>query len=444
MKATTIRRLCAAVVLAVAPFALSGCEDKEAKAEIERLNLELESALDELDVARIDYQNLEEEMDKLEEELSEERMNAKNFEADLITAKRDLERMQERQKREEERAAVAATRPASKETREKIKSEVETKLGVMAEIKGDQSSGPGFVVEADEKVWVYFAASTLAGNSKLEIIRPDGEKLEKFGAFEVSADADLARLELLEPPEEKLTPGEAIELKRGVSLLGVSDVGVLTEGRCYEDTPKELKADSRIASCPPGTPVFHGEAGTLLGVVTDSVEEAKKRELWPREGYTSRARRAIYRLDREVEWTALPITTFIGEARAIADADRLTRLVHAFVAVRPSGNSLTIDASTPGGSTKKIFGENRSVSAVRSLFELEEWLKEKGERASDADAKKRLKGPFTEMGRTSRAQTREFEARKFSPFHEAAAKQSLEWRQEAEKSLADLVKGIDE
>ena len=67
-------------------------------------------------------------------------------------------------------------------------------------------------------------------------------------------------------------------------------------------------------------------------------------------------------------------------------------------------------------------------------------MEEKEGRASEADVKKRLKVPFEEMARASGQNTREMTAKKFSPFNEAAAKQSLEWRKEAEDELRKVIK----
>ena len=117
---------------------------------------------------------------------------------------RELGRLKEDLRRREEREA-AAKAPSTREMRAEMKNKIGEHLDAMVEIKGDQTSGSGFVVEADGKTWIYCAASTLSGNSKLEITQSGGGKLEGFGAFELASGTNLARLELKEPPEKKLT-----------------------------------------------------------------------------------------------------------------------------------------------------------------------------------------------------------------------------------------------
>ena len=181
-----------------------------------------------------------------------------------------------------------------------------------------------------------------------------------------------------------------------------------------------------------------------MGMILDEVTE--KRELWVRDSRTERApKRGACRLDRKIEWTLVPIATFLDEAKAIADADRLTRLVEAFAVALPSESGVDMSASLGNGMTAEDFlKENRMVGPVVTLQELNKWLEEKGGRASASDVKRRTEGAYTEMGRTSGRHTATFATKKFSPYHAKMAEESLEWRRVAEKKLADLIKGLEE
>lgn len=443
MTAKAIQRLLAVVAMTAVLFVLSACgEDKEKQAEIERLTEELESLDENLTASKRDYKRAAEESDGRRDALREEKNKVRTLESKLSVAERALKGYRAREEREKERAAAKVKEPSRTEKREKAKELVSGKLGALVDIKGDRSEGLGFLVEDADKTWIYFAARRLAGNSKLEATRSGGERLEKFGAFEVAADADLARLEVLEGPEEKLGLVEPSELASGTPLLGVSDVGVLVEGRSYEAKLDQMKTDSRIGACPVGSPVFHGESGALLGFVAESMDA--DRDLWEGRSSNRRPQRSICRLDRKIDWKATPIGTFLGEARMIADADRLTRVVQAFAAVRPSARGMDLDANVQGGggSARKILKENSKLTVVRSIFDLEEWLKDKGERSSEADIKRRIDSVFSQIARTSGQQTRELQAKQFLPFHQVAAKQSLKWRSEAEKRLGDTIRGM--
>ena len=288
------------------------------------------------------------------------------------------------------------------------------------------------------------AASVLTSNTKLEVALEDGTALTPSGAFEVANDAGVARLEVTDELETTMAIGEPGEVKSGLALLGVSDAGVLLEGRSYGAEGNTLRVDSRFSDALPGSPVFHGETGALIGIILE--EAAEKRELWVRDDQFDRApRRSAGRLDRKMTWTAVPISTFMEEAKAIADADRLTRLVEAFAETQPSETGVDMMGTLDNGESVKDFLEqNRMVGAVVTLKELDKWLEEKGGRSSKMDVKRRTEGAYTEMGRTSGRHTATFAERKFSPYHAKMAEESLEWRRAAEKKLADLIRGLEE
>lgn len=149
-------------------------------------------------------------------------------------------------------------------------------------------------------------------------------------------------------------------------------------------------------------------------------------------------------MDRPIKWAAVPISTFMEEAKTLASADRLTRLVFAFAATRPSSSGIdtsgSVGASTTAG---EILAENKKVAAVKSLFSTDQWLKERGERASKADLNRRITGVYDDILRTSMKSTTKLSDAKFSPYHAKMAAQSLEWRKEGEKKLSDILKSFE-
>lgn len=424
---------------------LTGCGGKKKQEEIDQLTDRLVGVEDELQAERERAEELEEENEKLRDEMDDMRREKRDVEGRLAAAERSVERFERREaiaKEREEREK--AREPSRSEKLAAAKEAVEKQTGAMAKVTGDVNSGPGFVVKADEKTWVYMAASVLSSNTKLEVSLADGGKLTPSGAFEVANDAGVARLEITDEVETAITIGEPGEVKSGLAILGVSDAGVLIEGRSYGAEGNAVRVDSRFSDALPGSPVFHGETGALMGMILE--EATGERQLWERDEQFDRApQRSAWRLDRKITWTAVPIATFLEEAKAIADADRLTRLVEAFAETQPSETGIDMMGTLDNGMTVKDFLEqNRMVGAVGSLKDLDEWLEEKDGRASPMDVKRRTEGAYTEMGRTSGRHTATFATRKFSPYHAKMAEESLEWRRAAEKKLADLIRGLEE
>jgi hypothetical protein len=444
MKYMMFRRPVSLVALVALPLFMGGClENKEQTAEIKRLK----EATEDLEYDLKDMRQVKADADKRIGELRD-KLNAtekKLYLADreLNTAKRELERYKEKERRAEEAKKREPTRS------EKIvltKKAVEKQLSAMISVAGDKTSGSGILVEEGGKTWLYVPAGVISGNSKLEITTEDGETLKKFGAFEVATGSDLARLEVLEPPEAKLTlSGKAVDFSQGSTLLGVNDSSQLTDGRAYNVKTDLIETDSGISSCPPGSPVFHGESGALVGIVTDPL--ASSRDLWRNdgEGYGS-PRRVVTRLDRKIRWTAVPIGTFIKESMSIEQADSFTRLINAFIAIEPSSVGMNFNAGVAGSvSARDILEENKSLSVVRSLQDLNEWLTDsKTKKLSPKDVNRRVISVLDQMANEARRQSKAFLAIKFSPYHRAAAKESLQWRKEAMDRLNDMIIRVKE
>lgn len=444
MTTMMIRRCLSAVALGAMLMGVTSCGGKKKQEEIDRLTDDLEVMEGELQAAQDRYDESDNDNEKLRDEINDLSKTVRGLESKLAVSKREVERFEKREAMAKEREARENARePSRKEKLDVAKAAAEKQRAAVVKIVGDGSTGSGIVVKDGEKTWVYMAASVLMGNTKLEVKLEEGGTLTPSGVFEVAGDADLARLEVTDAVEVTAPLAEEGEIKSGLALLGVSDVGTLLEGRSYGAEGGILRVDSRFSQALPGSPVFHGETGALLALIVDAAEGS--RVLWPREGGTSRdPKRVACRLDRKIAWTAMPIATFLEEAKVIADADRLTRLVETFASTRPSAEGVSMDATMGGGVTASDFlKDNKSVTAVGSLYELNEWLEEKGARAAPNDVKRRTESVYTGMGRTSGRHTATFTTKKFSPYHAKMAEQSLEWRRAAEKKLADLIKGLE-
>jgi hypothetical protein len=436
MKKIPMRSFVAAMILGVCAIGLTGCEDKEAKKEIERLTAEAEYLEKDLDSERKRVTESREKLQLLRQEMNKLAREKRNAESRLKNAERQVAQFK---KREEATKVAKKNEPSRRDKIAAAKKVAEERLGALVTIKGTGTKGHGFLVEADEKTWIYFSPSVLSGSAKLDIEQSGGGNLSKFGAFELAGGTDLARLEVLDEVEAKLKIGDSSALESGATLFGVGEAEILIEGRFSGVEGLALKGDSRMTRGVPGTPVLAGEGADLVGMTVAG--EGSERKLWADTKLSSRAGRAtISRLDRNIEWTASPIGSFLEEAKVIEDADRLTRLVSAFAMVRPDAEGLDLSSSVGGGqSAKELLEENENVSAVRALHELDEWLKEKGGRMSDSSRARKVKGVFEEMLSLSERHTSKFSARKFSAYYGELAKESIQWRNDAEASLAKFI-----
>ncbi|MGB6220396.1 hypothetical protein [Haloferula sp.] len=424
--------------IGVGSLVLLGCEDEKKQAEIDELTEQLELTTQDLNSRKERLQSQQEETDELAIENSELKSELRSLKRRAESAESELERLKAR-----EFAAknVKEREPTSREKLEAAKKTAAEQLTSVVTISGDQTSGSGTLVAADDKVWIYFPASFVGGNSRFEIVTSEGVKLDKFGTFEVAADVDLARLEVKNEVEGALSKMGPSELESGLSVLGIGESDTIVESRVAGITAEKLSNGSRFNQSALGTPIFTAESAELLGIVIAAGNAEPS--LWPQRVNSYETHEAC-RLDRAIKWTPIQITDFMEEAKTLATADRFTRLVFAFAATRPSSTGIDTNAQAgPSVAVSEILEQNKQLAAVRSLFEVNEWLKERGERAAKADLNRRISGVYDDLLRTSTRRTAKLAATRFSPYHAKAATQSLEWREESEKKLSGVAKSFE-
>jgi len=409
-------------------------ENREAQKTVRELEAKLEPTAPELarDIEKAGDPNGEEVAEGVVEAKDEEAVNG----GEVAEGGEDA-------KGEGEAPPAMQKEPTSTEKHELAKERVYDAGGAVVTLTGDKKSGFGVLVTADEKVWIYSAASLVGANMRLKITQDDDSAIEKFGAFELATDADLARLEVPAGPEAALSPGTDAEAVKSASpLLGFDD-GLTLDGLASAVEASVIKVSGDLSEQKPGSPVFHGESGELVGVLGAGV--GAERSLWPATTGDTRVEPAVYRIDRPLQWTTVPIGTFLQESRAIEETDHMTRLAEAFLALDPAAGALDFGASVGSGATvRDVFAANKSLSVVRSATVLNTWLEESGARASASDFKRKISSTYNEIHSKVRAQIREFERKRFSLPNAPAAAQSLDWCKDADDRLAEFLRGLEE
>ena len=424
---------------AAALFTLAGCNEDQ--------SAEVKSLTEELELARDDYASLEQSIERNEERLDKAQDQISELKAKLREAERnfrDADRELQRYKRIEEAALKAeAEKPDEKELRAAARKKVGDFQERVVTIAGDKGNGIGLLVKSGDKNWIYCGREVIEANTKLEIATKGSGALKRFGAFEVAARGGLARLEVLDEGVEGIEPqaGDA-EIERNTALLAFDAKGELIDGRCYgEEANGTLQIDSRIAACPAGTTVFHGDTGMPLGLLVARPPETPT--LWPDPHADERRSHELVRLDAGGEWSAVPIGTFLKEARMLDAADDLSRLVHAFAATDTGPQGLTYGGLPGFIQTEELLTQHNTNPAVRSLRDLDAWLKENAERSSVADVNKKIRSVYAQIETMHRRQSEELGSARFSPANSARAERSIEWQKEAGKDLARRLSALD-
>jgi S1-C subfamily serine protease len=311
----------------------------------------------------------------------------------------------------------------------------EAVANAIAVIEGDRSNGTGFFCRAEGKVYLYTAAHVLSGNSKLSVKLRDGTVVRKFGAVEAAEGADLIRLAVGEEvPHFLEIAAESGVAKVGIPVLASGNAGGggtvgFEDGKVMGVGPESIEIDAEVIQGNSGGPILHGTTRVALGVVTHLTAERK--DEWAKETRFSQIRRFGCRLDRSWKWKVVPVDVFLKEGKAILAVQQQSELM--------------IAALSMSKWSSPVFQQQRENPLSRDITALQSWMEQQqkgGQRFSETDRKKRLRGIFDSARHRSRSQMAAFKTDGFTWFHRESATQETLQRAEIDKvyesTVADL------
>jgi len=302
----------------------------------------------------------------------------------------------------------------------------------IAVIEGDRSNGTGFFCRAEGKVYLYTAAHVLSGNSKLSVKMRDGTVVRKFGAVEAAEGADLIRLAVGEAvPHALEIAAESGVAKVGVPVLASGNAGGggtvgFEKGKVMGVGPESIEIDAEVIQGNSGGPILHGTTREALGVVTHLTAERK--DEWAKETRFAGVRRFGCRLDRSWKWKVVPVEVFLKEGKAILAVQQQSELMIAALSMSKWGSP--------------VFQQQREDPLSRDITALQSWIEQQqkgGQRFSETDRKKRLRGIFDSARHRSRSQMAAFKSEGFTWFHRESATQETLQRAEIDKVYESTV-----
>ncbi len=302
----------------------------------------------------------------------------------------------------------------------------------IAVIEGDRSNGTGFFCRAEGKVYLYTAAHVLSGNSKLLVKLRDGTVVRKFGAVEAAEGADLVRLAVGEEVPHCLEiAAESGVAKVGIPVLASGNAGGggtvgFEEGKVMGVGPESIEIDAEVIQGNSGGPILHATTREALGVVTHLTAERK--DEWAKETRFAEVRRFGCRLDRAWKWKVVPVDVFLKEGKAILAVQQQSELMIAALSVAKWN--------------EPVFRQQRENPLARDIAALQVWIEQQqksGQRMSETDRKKRLRGIFDSARHRSRSQMAAFKTDGFTWFHRETAAQETLQRAEIDKVYESTV-----
>ncbi len=320
----------------------------------------------------------------------------------------------------------------------------------MVFLTGEGGGGVGFVVADGGKHYLYTTADALRSGKGITATTAAGVKLEDFGNLECAAGAPFVRIELTKPADDLI----ALELASSSHKLGggarlacmtVTSGGAVSGdlAASYGLTAEAVQLDQSVLTKEHvGGPILETATGKVLGIVTRTARE--RTDIWEEASELENEMFESTRVNRSINWTAVPIATFLAESKKIADFDRFTRVILAFAAMTPAPDGLGIGGNLGGDATiKSVLEDAKGLQPAREALELHDNLANKrGQRLGEVDLKKRITGMFASVAAQSKKLAAGFEPGAFSPVHAKAVQQSLAWRKDADRELNNKMESI--
>jgi len=442
-------------LLSLPLFALSGCSNKKNLAKIHDLETQIEASQEENTTA---INELNREMSE-REEATRTAQNEAAKQIQQLTTERDqaveqLAAAKSEKSRVDASRAAALPKDASTPGHPEFNPAKEAKFtNALATITGDKFTGTGFVVSTAGKLYLYTSASLIARNSRLAISNAAGTKFTKFGNLEVADKTSFVRLELLETdavPALQLADDDAkLGADTGVTCLateGGAGSVVSEHGTAQGQTDELINVDLTVIQGKASGPLLENATGKVLAIVIDPATEPQH-QLWVEPAAAGQpaepsALRAV-RLNRRVQWKGVPISSFLADAKKLAEYNRLTGVAQALGALNTSPG-LGLTTTIAGSRTAlSILTDAKDLPLATEVITLRDDMASKRLRLGEADLKKRFNNIISSAMTQMQRGDAEFVPAKFNAYHRPYAEDALKWRKEAQRRLQSAGSGSD-
>jgi hypothetical protein len=275
----------------------------------------------------------------------------------------------------------------------------------------------------------------------LTITSAGGRKFSKFGNLEAADGADLIRLEILDAGDAPFLTlaAEADPITPGAPIVALSQGGAQTKATIQGQKEDTLEVSyGLVQGARGGSPVLDATGGTVLGMVTQLPDEA--RDLWATGERFGEPQRFVCRLNRDWKWQALPIGSFLGEPKRIADYDRLTRVGRAVAALTISPEGLRSNGGV--NDAMAVLNEAQELPFVAELIKLNTDLSARRMRSSEADLNRRFRSMVETTASAVKRNGEGFDPTRFTWYHRKQAEASAGWRVETDDALRKSVESL--
>jgi hypothetical protein len=308
-------------------------------------------------------------------------------------------------------------------------------------IEGKNSSGTGFLVQSPKGLYIYTAAHVLSGNTAIKCTLPSGQQLRNFSSVQIATDVDVARIVIRDRVKTAMKRWDMSQPKVGMDHpiyafgnSGGGGVATVSSGEVNGVGNKSYEVSASIIQGNSGGPIIDAKSGVVVGIATHLI--AARKDIWAADTRYGKVRRFAARLDRPLRWNTTSLAAFGREMAVIEKFDKTTKLLFALAQLEPYQNGLRLNTKMEGGlDAMEVLQANSSSSAVKGLIAMNQNLAGRRNVLRDHTLMKKYLAYYKTIYQSAASQNRNFKSMQFTNFHQPEAKLSLEYRENARKSL---------
>jgi hypothetical protein len=218
-------------------------------------------------------------------------------------------------------------------------------LKALVIIKGDVSTGTGFIAKLHNQLFVVTNQHVLSGNSKFTVTGMDGTALPTNGALFGAVNADVAilkipddsakySLEVMDDPLNNAKAGTPVTVPGNSLGAGVT---LQVNGKLLGIGPALVEVDAKFVPGNSGSPIIDRHTGQVIGIATMYI--VYKPDVTKQYGLGSDTRWFGYRLDNinpNTGWQKLDWARFSAEGIKIKMMENLSKAMIAILTNQPT------------------------------------------------------------------------------------------------------------
>jgi S1-C subfamily serine protease len=249
------------------------------------------------------------------------------------TPEERVERLRQELKAAELAAQIAQEAREAEETRELKATELVVPTGALVVVSSGSSEGSGFIAEIRGRIFFVTNIHVLGAAKDARFSTIDGVPvpLGSVAFLSVTRDLAIVPIEWDGPalPVSRSLTSDNVTIGQQVLVMGNTSgarVATRLSGAIRGVGPDEIEISAKFEPGNSGSPIFHEELGTVIGVVSH-MRDMRAKSKWTQDSQMADIRRFGFRLDGDIEWQQFTLEELFRQAAQFGRFEERTYII---------------------------------------------------------------------------------------------------------------------